>query len=80
MAETKFPTEMVSLPSKGLLYSKDKKPTSHWFLNNYVIDQLIHLVVFCKAINIPFDVYAFTTGNRLERKKMEDLYRDGDLN
>ena len=26
-----------------------------------VVDQLIHLVTFCKAINIPFDVYAFTT-------------------
>ena len=26
-----------------------------------VLDQLIHLVTFCKAINIPFDVYAFTT-------------------
>lgn len=26
-----------------------------------VLDQLIHLVTFCKAVNIPFDVYAFTT-------------------
>lgn len=28
-----------------------------------VLDQLIHLVVFCKTVNIPFDVYGFTTGN-----------------
>jgi len=28
-----------------------------------VLDQLMHLVQFCKAINIPFEVYAFTTGN-----------------
>ena len=28
-----------------------------------VLDQLIHLVVFCKAVNIPFDVYGFTTTN-----------------
>ena len=32
-----------------------------------VIDQLIHLVVFCKGINIPFDVYAFTTGNKFSK-------------
>lgn len=29
----------------------------------YVLDQLMHLVSFCKAVNIPFEVYAFTTGN-----------------
>ena len=29
-----------------------------------VLDQLIHLVVFCKTVNIPFDVYAFTNQNR----------------
>ena len=28
-----------------------------------VLDQLIHLVVFCKTVNIPFDVYGFTTCN-----------------
>ena len=28
-----------------------------------VLDQLIHLVVFCKTVNIPFDVYGFTTAN-----------------
>jgi hypothetical protein len=29
----------------------------------YVMDQLLHMVHFCKAINIPFDVYGFTTNN-----------------
>ena len=28
-----------------------------------VMDQLLHLVVFCKTVNIPFDVYGFTTTN-----------------
>ena len=28
-----------------------------------VMDQLLHLVIFCKAVNIPFDVYAFTSCN-----------------
>jgi len=41
-----------------------------------VIDQLFHLVTFCKTVNIPFDVYAFTSGNRKESK---DLFTDGDL-
>ena len=28
-----------------------------------VLDQLIHTILFCKAVNIPFDVYGFTTTN-----------------
>lgn len=28
-----------------------------------VLDQLIHLVVFCKKINVPFEVYSFTSGD-----------------
>ncbi len=42
-----------------------------------VIDQLIHLVTFCKLVNIPFDVYAFTTGNDYETQAK--LARDGDI-
>ena len=47
-----------------------------------VLEQLIHLVLFCKQVNIPFDVYAFTTGNReLDYAKLrsEGLLFDGDL-
>jgi hypothetical protein len=29
-----------------------------------VMDQVMHLVMFCKATNIPFDVYGFTSTNR----------------
>lgn len=29
-----------------------------------VMDQLLHLVTFCKAVNIPFDVYGFTSSNK----------------
>ena len=39
-----------------------------------VLDQLIHLVTFCKAVNIPFDVYAFTTGNNIQ-----DVQQDGEV-
>jgi len=41
-----------------------------------VIDQLIHLVVFCKTVNIPFDVYAFTTA-RQDRDLSK--FRDGEV-
>ena len=47
-----------------------------------VLEQLIHLVLFCKQVNIPFDVYAFTTGNRkLNTYDLKDqgLLFDGDL-
>jgi len=32
---------------------------------NHVLDQLFHLVTFCKAVNIPFEVYGFTSCNTL---------------
>ena len=53
-----------------------------------VMDQLIHLVLFCKQVNIPFDVYGFTSTNkgfsrRYESKsstfKYSFKYKDGDL-
>ena len=40
-----------------------------------VIDQLIHLVIFCKKVNIPFDVYAFTTNNHIDFQ----LAKDGEI-
>ena len=30
----------------------------------YVMDQVIHTIMFCKAVNIPFEVYGFTSTNR----------------
>lgn len=40
----------------------------------YVLDQLMHLVVFCKAVNIPFEVYAFTTGNPNFHSRRKDEF------
>ena len=42
-----------------------------------VLDQLIHLVTFCKAINIPFDVYAFTS--MWKEGKNDYVRKDGEL-
>ena len=48
----------------------------------YVMDQLLHMVHFCKAINIPFDVYGFTTQNKMfnyDNKEYVNQLQDGDV-
>jgi len=47
-----------------------------------VLEQVIHLVLFCKQVNIPFEVYAFTTTNRaLDTYDLrhQGLLFDGDM-
>ena len=47
-----------------------------------VLEQLIHLVLFCKQVNIPFDVYAFTTTNHklnYRALRTSGLLIDGDM-
>ena len=69
-------TNLADAKNHGMMmfidYSGSMSGTLH-----HVLDQLIHLVVFCKAVNIPFDVYAFTTNNR----ERDDLIgqRDGEI-
>ena len=44
----------------------------------YVMDQVLHLITFCKAVNIPFEVYGFTSTNPdLSYDKRMDIYFDG---
>jgi len=48
----------------------------------YVMDQLLHMVHFCKAVNIPFDVYGFTTQNKnfhYDCQEFMDQIQDGDM-
>ena len=35
------------------------------------VKQLLNLVMFCKKVNIPFDVYAFSTSKLLHQEKLE---------
>jgi hypothetical protein len=44
----------------------------------YVMDQILHTIVFCKSVNIPFEVYAFTTGG-WSASHIERDYLPGDL-
>lgn len=41
-----------------------------------VLDQLVHLAVFCKKVNIPFDFYGFTTNNKLLERQNQ---KEGDM-
>ena len=43
----------------------------------HVIDQLIHLALFCRQVHIPFDVYGFTGGN--SANDVEYTYADSDF-
>ena len=50
---------------------------------SHVMDQLIHLILFCKQVNIPFEVYGFTSTNRgfrsTRNSKKGFVYSDGHL-
>jgi ACT domain-containing protein len=54
-------TNMADAKNHGMMLLIDYSGSMHNVLGN-VIQQTMHLVSFCKAVNIPFSVYAFTTG------------------
>ena len=68
-------TKLANAKNHGMIMMIDYSGSMGSTLDQ-VIDQLFHLVIFCKMVNIPFDVYAFTTKNAVEYK---GLFRDGDL-
>ena len=75
-------TRLHDAKSHGMIMLIDYSGSMYESLPN-VLDQLIHLVLFCKQVNIPFDVYAFTTQNtELEFWALRDkgLLFDGDMN
>lgn len=48
----------------------------------YVMDQLLHMIHFCKAVQIPFDVYGFTTQSNCfdyDNEEFRSQLQDGDL-
>ena len=69
-------TKLANAKNHGMIMMIDYSGSMGSTLSQ-VIDQLFHLVTFCKMVNIPFDVYAFTSGNN--RSKGKILLRDGDL-
>jgi len=60
-------TQLADAKNHGMILLVDYSGSMAGTLHN-VIDQVIHLVTFCKTVNIPFEVYAFTTGNRVRNQ------------
>ena len=56
-------TKLADAKNHGMMMVIDFSGSMNDIMSD-VLDQLIHLVVFCKTVNIPFDVYAFTNQNR----------------
>jgi len=55
-------TKLADAKNHGMMMLIDYSGSMGSVLS-HVIDQVIHLSIFCKAVNIPFDVYAFTNSN-----------------
>lgn len=53
-------TNMADAKNHGLMLLVDYSGSMYDVIGN-VIQQTMHMVSFCKAVNIPFTVYAFTT-------------------
>jgi hypothetical protein len=74
-------TRLYDAKSHGMIMLIDYSGSMYESLPK-VLDQLIHLVLFCKQVNIPFDVYAFTTTNSaldFWGLRSEGLLLDGDM-
>ena len=62
--------------SHGLVMFLDWSGSMSNHLNN-TIKQLINLVMFCKKVNIPYEVYAFTS--EYDKDRYQCNFKDGDL-
>jgi len=67
-------TNLANSKNHGMFMLIDYSGSMAGVLSN-VLEQLIHSIIFCKTVNIPFDVYAFTTGGNHDYTS----YRDGDF-
>jgi hypothetical protein len=64
--------------SHGLVMFLDWSGSMHSHLEN-TIKQLISLVLFCKKVNIPYEVYAFSDGGLSEHSAVQLDRGEGDL-
>ena len=71
-------TNLADSKSHGMILLLDYSGSMYNSLPQ-VLDQVMNLIVFCKQINIPFDVYSFSTYNEsIDYKELQD--GDLDLN
>ena len=70
-------TKLADAKNHGMMLIVDYSGSMHSSIR-YVLNQVLHTIMFCKAVNIPFEVYGFSTTN----KKLYDSWRkfkDGDI-
>ena len=53
-------TRLADAKNHGMIMLVDFSGSMNGVMSN-VMDQLLHTIMFCKAVNIPYDVYAFTS-------------------
>ena len=70
-------TKLADSKNHGMMMMIDYSGSMYTTLG-HVLDQLIHLVAFCKAVQIPFEVYGFTSVNT-RAKYIRDMHIDGDI-
>ena len=63
-------TQLADAKNHGLIGMIDYSGSMHGTMGN-VLDQVVHLGLFCRAVNIPFDIYGFTTNNKKPRKQID---------
>ena len=66
-------TKLADAKSHGMMMLIDYSGSMSSSMK-YVMDQVIHTVMFCKAVNIPFEVYGFTSTNpKFEWREMAKM-------
>jgi len=68
-------THLADAKSHGMVMLVDNS-ASMQDARGAVITQVLNLAMFCKRVNIPFDVYSFTNGYADERELTEDGKRE----
>jgi hypothetical protein len=64
--------------SHGLVIIVDWSGSMQGHLMN-TVKQLFHIVMFCKKINVPYEVYSFTDSYSYDATKPRQVYRKGDV-
>lgn len=70
-------TKLADAKNHGMMLIVDYSGSMHSSIR-YVLNQVLHTIMFCKAVNIPFEVYGFSTTNQ----KLYDSwkkFKDGDI-
>jgi len=70
-------TKLPNAKSHGMVMLVDYSGSMSTSMK-YVMDQILHTVMFCKAVNIPYEVYAFTSGGWYGESQARQ-YQTGDL-